>query len=60
MYDEQPFTYVFVSHDLGVLQALTDRIIVMKDGAIVETLASKDLGLAEHPYTKQLIAASRG
>ena len=60
MYDEQPFTYVFVSHDLGVLQALTDRIIVMKDGVIVETLASKNLGLAEHPYTKQLIAASHG
>ena len=60
VYEEQPFTYVFVSHDLGVLQALTDRIIVMKEGAIVETLASKDLGLATHPYTKQLLAASRG
>lgn len=60
VYEEQPFTYVFVSHDLGVLQALTDRIIVMKEGTIVETLASKDLGLATHPYTKQLLAASRG
>ena len=60
VYEEQPFTYVFVSHDLGVLQTLTDRIIVMKEGAIVETLASKDLGLATHPYTQQLLAASRG
>lgn len=60
VYEEQPFTYVFVSHDLGVLQTLTDRIIVMKEGTIVETLASKDLGLATHPYTKQLLVASRG
>ena len=43
LHSEQPFGYVFVSHDIGLLQAVTDRIIVMKDGQIVETIESKRL-----------------
>ena len=54
----QPFGYVFVSHDIGLLQAVTDRIIVMKDGQIVETIESKRLKEAEHPYTQALVEAS--
>ena len=53
-----PFGYVFVSHDIGLLQAVTDRIIVMKDGQIVETIESKRLKEAVHPYTKSLVEAS--
>lgn len=59
VYDKKPFTYVFVSHDLGVLSALTDRIIIMEGGRIVEILPTKELAKAEHPYTKQLLRASR-
>ena len=58
LYTEQPFGYVFVSHDVGLLQAVTDRIIVMKDGQIVETIESKRLKEAVHPYTKALVEAS--
>ena len=58
LYTEQPFGYVFVSHDIGLLQAVTDRIIVMKGGQIVETIESKRLKEAAHPYTKALVEAS--
>ena len=58
IYTEQPFGYVFVSHDIGLLQAVTDRIIVMKDGQIVETIESKRLKEAVHPYTQALVEAS--
>ena len=58
LHTEQPFGYVFVSHDVGLLQAVTDRIIVMKDGQIVETIESKRLKEAVHPYTKSLVEAS--
>ena len=58
LHQEQPFGYVFVSHDIGLLQAVTDRIIVMKDGQIVETIESKRLKEAVHPYTKALVEAS--
>ena len=58
LHTEQPFGYVFVSHDIGLLQAVTDRIIVMKDGQIVETIESKRLKEAVHPYTKALVEAS--
>lgn len=58
LHKEQPFSYVFVSHDIGLLQALTDRIVVMKDGHIVETVASKHLKDAVHPYTRELVGAN--
>ena len=58
LHTEQPFGYVFVSHDIGLLQAVTDRIIVMKDGQIVENIESKRLKEAEHPYTQVLVEAS--
>lgn len=58
LHQEQPFGYVFVSHDIGLLQAVTDRIIVLKDGQIVENIESKQLKEAVHPYTKALVEAS--
>ena len=57
LHTEQPFGYVFVSHDIGLLQAVTDRIIVMKDGQIVEIIESKRLKEAVHPYTQALVSA---
>ena len=47
---------VIVSHDLGVVQHIADRIVVLHDGRIEETAATGDL--LTHPqsaYTKQLI-----
>ena len=58
LHSEQPFGYVFVSHDIGLLQAVTDRILVMKDGQIVENIESTRLKEAVHPYTRALVEAS--
>ena len=58
LHTEQPFGYVFVSHDIGLLQAVTDRILVMQDGQIVENIESTRLKEAVHPYTQALVEAS--
>lgn len=50
---------VIVSHDLGVVQQLADRIVVLYDGRIEETGATGDLlANPQSAYTKQLIAAA--
>lgn len=48
---------VFISHDIALVSGFCDRVIVMKDGAIVEELLAERLREhAQHPYTKGLIA----
>jgi peptide/nickel transport system ATP-binding protein len=53
-------TYLLVSHDLGVVAHLCDRLAVMRQGAIVETLSMDSLcaGAARHPYTRTLVASA--
>ncbi|MFH1452451.1 MAG: oligopeptide/dipeptide ABC transporter ATP-binding protein [Armatimonadota bacterium] len=52
-------TYLFISHDLAVVKYISDRVIVMYLGKIVEKAASENIFTeALHPYTKALIAAS--
>jgi oligopeptide/dipeptide ABC transporter ATP-binding protein len=52
-------TYLFVSHDLGVVQHISDRIAVMYLGQIVEVGATDAIFRAPaHPYTQALLAAS--
>ena len=49
---------VFISHDLGVIAALSDEILVMKDGATVEHgTASTVLHSPQHAFTRELLAA---
>ena len=49
-------TYLFISHDLGVVQHLSDRVIIMYLGRIVEVAATEKLFEApNHPYTKALL-----
>jgi peptide/nickel transport system ATP-binding protein len=50
-------TYLFISHDIGVIEHISDRVIVMYLGRIVET-APIDVFMQKpnHPYTKALLA----
>jgi oligopeptide/dipeptide ABC transporter ATP-binding protein len=56
---ERDITYVFVSHDLGVIQHVSDRIVVMYLGEIVEEGPTAQVfDSPRHPYTAALIAAN--
>ena len=51
-------SYLFISHDLNVVHYLSDRVMVMQSGKIVETgTADKVLKTPTDEYTKRLIAA---
>ncbi len=54
--DEYSLTYVFISHDLSVIEHMADRIVVMYLGRVVEVGASQ-LERPRHPYTRVLLAA---
>jgi len=50
-------TYLFISHDLGVVQHLSDRVLVMYLGRVVESGPTLDLfARPGHPYTQALLA----
>jgi len=49
---------VLVSHDIGLVYHLCERVMVMKDGVVVESGPTLEvLQNPQHPYTRQLIAA---
>jgi len=48
---------IFISHDLNLVRAFCDRVLVMYAGRVVESIAAADLDHAEHPYTRALLAA---
>ena len=56
--DELQLSYIFISHDIGVIRYMCDRVAVMYRGRIVETGAAEQVCDAPtHDYTKALISA---
>ena len=54
--EELGLTYLFISHDLGVVEHISDRVYIMYLGRIVEMAGTEDLFAApNHPYTKALL-----
>ncbi len=54
-------TYLFISHDLLVVRAMADHIVVMRDGAVVEEgPAEKVFAAPRHEYTRRLFRAALG
>jgi peptide/nickel transport system ATP-binding protein len=55
--EELGLTYLFISHDLGVIRHLSDRVVVMYLGRIVESGPTRELyDRPNHPYTEALVA----
>jgi peptide/nickel transport system ATP-binding protein len=51
-------SYLFISHDLGVIHHISDRVLVMSEGRVVEHGLSDDvLTRPRHPYTQRLVAS---
>jgi peptide/nickel transport system ATP-binding protein len=49
-------TYLFISHDLGVVEHLSDRVVIMYLGRVVESASTEDIfARANHPYTQALL-----
>jgi ABC-type oligopeptide transport system ATPase subunit len=56
--DRFNLTYIFISHDMGVIRFISDRVAVMYRGRIVETATNEELfANPRHPYTRTLLEA---
>ncbi|MCB1756548.1 MAG: microcin ABC transporter ATP-binding protein, partial [Gammaproteobacteria bacterium] len=52
-------SYLFISHDLAVVKAMSDNVLVMKDGHVVERGTVREIFQApKSAYTKELMAAA--
>jgi microcin C transport system ATP-binding protein len=57
--EKHRITYLFISHDLKVVRAMSHRLIVMQQGRVVETGTTEEIYTQpQHPYTQRLLAAA--
>ncbi len=57
--EEMGLSILFISHDMRVVYRMSDRVLVMRDGQIVEQGSAEQVYFApSHPYTKQLLEAA--
>jgi microcin C transport system ATP-binding protein len=57
--DRHQLAYLFISHDLKVVRALSDQLIVMRDGKVLEHGPAQEVFQSpSHPYTQALMAAA--
>jgi len=55
--EELGLTYLFISHDLGVVRHVSDRVVIMYLGRVVETAPTAEIyAQPNHPYTQALLA----
>ena len=55
--EELGLTYLFISHDLGVVEHISDRVVIMYLGRVVESASVAEVfARANHPYTQALLA----
>ena len=56
--DELDMSYIFISHDLAVVKYMSDSVMVMKDGVVVEMAGADELyARPQNTYTKQLLSS---
>ena len=56
--ERRRLAYLFITHDLGVVQHLADRVMVMQRGVVVEEGPCDEvMSRPSHPYTRELLAA---
>ena len=56
--DELGLTYLFIAHDLAVVEHISDQLLVMTEGKIVEQASAKEIySNPQHPYTVKLLEA---
>jgi peptide/nickel transport system ATP-binding protein len=54
--DDLKLTYLFISHDLGVVRHIADRVVIMYLGRVVETASADEIFASpNHPYAKALL-----
>jgi oligopeptide/dipeptide ABC transporter ATP-binding protein len=59
--DEEGLSVLFISHDLGLVSAVCDRVAVMYAGSVIETGPTEEIFRASrHPYTRRLLESVEG
>ena len=56
--EEMSLSLIFISHDISLIQSIADRIVVLKNGVILDYRETEKVINNPKKYTKQLISAS--